>query len=201
MTLEELKEFGIKKSNLINYLPINPEIVEDSKIETHYLGYYIKWHPQGAYYYAIENSNFKSAPERSVGSYSTYNSIDDKIDDFHFHTYFIKFGLGRASYDASQEIRSGDITREEGVALVNRYDGEYPKRFEKDVFDYLSFNKSKHSKIAKLFESPIFDSKYYNLLVDNFRSPNLWQYSENKWILRTKLSNTSVHEKNNKWAN
>ena len=111
-----------------------------------------------------------------------------------------KIWLGKSYYDAAQEIRSGDLTREEGVALVNRYDGEYPKRFEKEVFDYLSFDKSKYPKIGKLFESPIFDSNYYSLLIDNFRSPNLWRFSENGWILRTKLSNTSVHEKNNKWV-
>ena len=31
----------------------------------------------------------------------------------------IKFGIGRATTDASQEIRSGDITRDEGVLLIN----------------------------------------------------------------------------------
>ena len=30
----------------------------------------------------------------------------------------IKFGIGRATTDAAQEIRSGDITRDEGVLLV-----------------------------------------------------------------------------------
>ena len=33
-------------------------------------------------------------------------------------------------YDAAQEIRSGEITREEGVALVHRFDGEWLARFE-----------------------------------------------------------------------
>ena len=43
-----------------------------------------------------------------------YNSIDDKMDPLHYHTLFIKFGIGRATYDAAQEIRNGKITREEG---------------------------------------------------------------------------------------
>ena len=53
---------------------------------------------------------------------STYSSLDDKVDDFQFHTYWIKFGIGRASHDASQEIRSGDLLRDEGIALVEKYD-------------------------------------------------------------------------------
>jgi len=38
----------------------------------------------------------------------------------------IKFGIGRATYDTAQEIRNGDITREEGIALVRRFVGEFP---------------------------------------------------------------------------
>ena len=79
----------------------------------HYLGYYIKWHPQECYYYAVEHGGFHASPERTAGTYSKYNSIDDRIDDFHYYTTFIKFGIGRATYDAAQEARNGDITRDE----------------------------------------------------------------------------------------
>ncbi len=71
-------------------------------------------------------------------TYSKYNSIDDKVDDLHYYTTYIKFGIGRATYDAAQEIRSGDITREEGVALMKRFDGEYPERFFDELMAYLS---------------------------------------------------------------
>ena len=53
------------------------------------------------------------------GTYSKYSSIDDKIDDLHYYTTYIKFGIGRATYDASQEIRNKHITREEGLWLIN----------------------------------------------------------------------------------
>ena len=55
-----------------------------------------------------------------------YASVDDKIDNFHYTT-LIKFGLGEASYDTAQEIRNDKITREEGVALLNKFDLEFPK--------------------------------------------------------------------------
>tara|TARA_Y100001954_G_C15499446_1_gene449092 strand:- start:110 stop:478 length:369 start_codon:yes stop_codon:yes gene_type:complete len=71
---------------------------------------------------AVENTGFKPRPFRTEGIYSKYNSIDDKIDDLHYYITYIKLGLGRASYDVSQEIRSKHITREEGKALVKRFD-------------------------------------------------------------------------------
>ena len=46
---------------------------------------------RGAYYYAVENGGFQASPERTPGTYSKYNSIDDKIDDFHYYATFIKF--------------------------------------------------------------------------------------------------------------
>lgn len=66
-----------------------------------------------------------------------YNSIDDKIDDLHYYTTF-KFGIRRASHDASQEIRSGDMIRRGSIALVRRFDGEYPIRFEEELFGSLN---------------------------------------------------------------
>jgi hypothetical protein len=86
----------------------------------------------------VEHGGFEAAPERTPGTYSKYNSIDDKIDDLHYWTTHVKFGIGRATYDAAQEIRSGEITREEGVALVHRFDGEWPARFEDELMAYLS---------------------------------------------------------------
>jgi N-acetyl sugar amidotransferase len=182
----ELKEsFGLTDGDLDAYLPANPLDLTSANVEVHYLGYYLKWHPQSCYYYAVENCGFEAAPERTPGTYSKYNSIDDKIDDFHYYTTFIKFGLGRASYDASQEIRSGDITREEGVALVKKFDGEYPARFEKEVFEYLSIYPKEFAVASKNFEEPIMSRSYFDLMTDRFRSPHLWGYtSEKGWFLR-----------------
>ena len=47
----------------------------------------------------------------------------------------IKFGMGRATWDAAQEIRTNKITREEGIALVKKYDQEIPKTFLKDILE------------------------------------------------------------------
>jgi N-acetyl sugar amidotransferase len=149
------------------------------KGEVRYLGYYLKWHPQGAYYYAVEHGDFQASPERTPGTYSKYNSIDDKIDDFHYYTTFIKFGIGRATYDAAQEIRSGEITRDEGVALVKRFDGEYPERFAEEIFRYLNIDEKKYPKMNK---------EYFMDLADKFRSPHLWKKESGKWKLRCQVS-------------
>ena len=179
-----LDEFGIERNDLQPYLPARTEDLERVGTEVHYLGYYLKWHPQSCYYYSAEHGGFEASPERTPGTYSKYNSIDDRVDDLHYFTTRIKFGIGRATYDAAQEIRSGDITRDEGVALVRRYDGEIPERFLDELMAYLSLPEKEFPAASKMFEQPIMDRDYFFHLADRFRSPHLWAHEDGAWTLR-----------------
>ncbi len=184
MSINKLEKiFKIRKADLSPYLPLNTKFFKKKKISVEYLGYYLKWHPQESYYYASEYG-FEAAPQRSAGTYSKYSSLDDKIDDFHYYTTYIKFGLGRATYDSSQEIRNGEITREEGVNLVKRYDGEYPTRFENEIFEYLSINEIEYPELKSLFYQKIFNKDYFFQLANKFRSPHLWTFKNGKWKLK-----------------
>ena len=187
-TEELISDFGVDHSDLNPYLPADRQRLHDNKVDVHYLGYYLKWHPQSCYYYAVEHGGFEASPERTPGTYSKYNSIDDRIDDFHYFTTGIKFGLGRASYDAAQEIRSGDIDRSEGVALVNKFDHEFPFRFSEEIFRYLSLNENEFPIASKMFERPMMDEEYFRILSDTFRSPHLWVSESGEWKLRHPIS-------------
>lgn len=168
VSIAELKEkYNLENRDFASFLPIDAAELEKKKVEVHYLGYYLKWTPQEVYYYAVENTGFKARPFRTQGTYSKYNSIDDKIDDLHYYTTHVKFGIGRATYDASQEIRNKHLTREEGVALVKKFDGEFPDRYFKEILEYLDIKED-----------------YFFDLVDKFRSPHLWTKESGDWKLR-----------------
>jgi len=184
-SLADLKaDFGLSDHDLAPYLPPEPQALRDAAIDVHYLGYYLPWHPQECYYYAVEHGGFQAAPERSAGTYSKYSSIDDKIDDLHYYTTYIKFGIGRATYDSAQEIRNGELDRDEAVRLVRRFDGEYSDRFEADNFAYLSVPPEEFPVASRMFEQPIMDRAYFERLTDRFRSPHLWTFEGNGWKLR-----------------
>lgn len=175
---ELIEKYDIPLKDLMAYLPPKLEELERSNIEVHYLGYYLKWVPQEVYYYAVENTGFKARPFRTQGTYSKYNSIDDKIDDLHYYTTFIKFGIGRATYDASQEIRNNHLTREEGIALVDRFDGEFPDRYFNEIMDYIEM-----------------DPSYFIELADKFRSPHLWgKNDKGDWALRHNVAGTGLED-------
>ena len=181
-------DYGLSAHDLAPYMPADPSEVERQEIAVHYLGYYLKWHPQSCYYYAVEHGGFEAAPERSPGTYSKYNSIDDRIDDLHYYTTYIKFGIGRATYDAAQEVRSRDILRDEAVALVRRFDGEFPERFAEQCFAYLSIDKAEFPVALQRFEQGRMDRDYFDHLADRFRSPHLWARENGDWRLRHTVS-------------
>jgi len=165
-----MKQYHLSLSDLEAYLPVEPARLEKVGTEVHYLGYYIPWHPQETYYYSVENSDFLPNDFRSEGSYSKYSSIDDKIDWLHYYTMYIKFGIGRATYDSCQEIRNGDITREDGMRLVKRFDGEFPHIYLKDCLGYMGF-----------------DEKRFTEIIDSARPPHLWKQINGKWEMRNKI--------------
>ena len=170
---EIMEKYDVRLSDLQSFLPPTVKEVENSNIEVHYLGYYLKWIPQEAYYYAVEHCGFQARPFRTQGTYSKYNSIDDKIDDLHYYTTFIKFGIGRATYDASQEIRNKHLTRNDGLALVKKFDGEFPDRYFDEIMEYLDID-------------PIY---FKGELTDRFRSPHLWIKVNDEWKLRHTVNN------------
>lgn len=163
---EYLQE-GIPLADLMSYLPTDPDILHKKGITFKYLGYYKKWVPQEAYYYAVEHNGFEANPIRTEGTYSKYNSLDDKVDGFFYYTRWIKFGVGRAMMDSAQEIRNHHITKEEGQALMSRYEGEYPTRYEEEFLHYIGMTRED-----------------FLAHVDTFRSPHLWKIEDGLWKLR-----------------
>lgn len=171
LSISELEsKYHLSPSELQPYLPLSQDDIKQANIEFHYLGYYLKWDPQECYYYASEHTAFQPDDQRTEGSYGKYSSIDDKMDFLHYYTTYIKFGIGRATYDAAQEIRNGKITREEGIALVRKYDGEFPKRYLSDILEYLDLTKDQLVK-----------------LIDAGRSPHLWLADGEMWKLRSPI--------------
>ena len=167
---EHVEQYGFNLNDFAPYIPPSVETLTKNKIDVHYLGYYLPWDPQECYYYATEHTGFQANNERTEGTYSKYSSIDDRIDNFHYYTTRIKFGIGRATYDAAQEIRNNKIDRAEGVQLVKLYDDEFPKKYFKDFLEYISLSEDE-----------------FHHVVDGFRPPHLWGKNGNKWELKHRV--------------
>ena len=147
---EDLVSYGIESKDIVPYQAPKNEDLDELGAEIHFYGYYKLWTPQENYYYCVENTGFKANPVRSEGTYSKYASLDDKIDGFHYYLSYIKFGIGRCTSDTAHEIRDGHITREEGISLVEKYDGEFPKKYYNQFLEYCNINEKEFNKICDI---------------------------------------------------
>ena len=156
-----------------------PALEEIQKIgaQMHWMSYYRKWVPQENYYYAVENCGFEANPVRSEGTYSKYASLDDRMDGFHWYLAYIKFGIARATSDAAHEIRDGHLTREEGISLVKRYDGEFPKKYFKEFLAYLDITEERFWEVC-----------------DSYRAPHIWKKVNGEWKLRHRVSGDGLDD-------
>ena len=76
---------------------------------------------------------------------------------------FIKFGYGRCSDHASKDIRTGYMSREEGIEKVLKYD----HIVSNDLYYWLEYVDMKESEFWKI--------------ADTFRDPRVWKIN-NIWI-------------------
>ena len=175
--LDELeKKYNITKNDLKFYLPNNIDLLKKNDIRVLYLGEFEKFEPQENYYLATKVSKFEANSERTQQTFSKYNSIDDKIDGFHYYTAYVKFGYGRCTEEATKEIRHKYITRAEGVNLVHKFDHEFPKKYFDDFIEYIDCK----------------EEEFYDIL-DKFRPEHLWEKTGNdykfcnNWKLKHKV--------------
>lgn len=161
----------LNKSDLTFYeAPSYDELIKNGIFGKYYFSYFKKWNPQENYYYASQHTAFKANDERSEGTYSRYASLDDRMDGMHYYMRYIKFGLGRCSEDTAHEIRDGHITREEGVRLMNKYDGEFPEKYLQEFLDTLEIDRS-----------------HFWDVVNEWRPLHLWRKEGNKFILKNPI--------------
>lgn len=160
-------EHGVTEKDIAPYKAPKYEEIVNNKTEIHFLGYYKYWDPQENFYYCVENTGFTPNTERSEGTYSKYASLDDRIDGFHYYLGFIKFGIGRTTSDTAHEIRDDKITREEGIALVKKFDGEFPQKYFTDFLDFTGISEEEFWEV-----------------IDSWRSEHIWTKDNGVWKLR-----------------
>jgi len=182
-SVDALAKIGLEKGILLPqevegsalqlYKAPHPDLIKKVGVEMHWYSYYNKWIPEENWYYAARHLGFSSNPEgRSEGTYTKYVSIDDKADGFHWYMGYMKFGMCRASRDAQTDIRRHHITRDEGVRLVRRFDGEFPARYFGWFLEYMGVTE-----------------EFFWQVMDMYREKShVWEKVNGKWLMKYPVS-------------
>jgi len=156
---------GFSKKELGLFAPPKVEELDKLGVTSYFYGYYKSWSNHKNFYYAAQNTGFTPNVRRTEGTYTKYSSIDDKLDTFHHWFALLKFGHGRCTSNAAREVREGYINRNEAIALVHKYDTEFPQLYFEEFLDYTGLSNDQFWDIA-----------------EKWRNEKLWTKKGNDWV-------------------
>lgn len=145
-------------------MPSDQEFEESGTIGI-YVGNFFNWDPNVHTKLMMEKYGFEAASQPFERTYRTMSNLDDMHENgIHDYMKFIKFGYGRASDHASKDIRSGYISRDQGIEMVKKYDHVKPRRDLDRWLEYVGMPESEFDQIA-----------------DRFRDPRVWWIESGQW--------------------
>jgi N-acetyl sugar amidotransferase len=129
-----------------------------------YIGNFIKWDPNSHTKLVQDKYDWKPADQPFERTYRRMSNLDDRYENgAHDLLKFVKFGYGRASDHASKDIRTGYMTREQGIEAVRKHDAVVSK----DLYYWLEY--------VSMSEDEFWAT------ADRFRDPRVWWIEDGQW--------------------
>lgn len=157
------KDYLTEKDMLWAKYPTDEEILEVG-VRGLCIGNYYKWDPNNHATLMKKLYGWREFQGNFQRTYRKISNLDDRYENgLHDYLKFIKFGYGRASDHASKDIRTGYMTRSEGIEMVREYDHVVPD----DLFFWL-----------KYVDMP--EDEFWST-ADTFRDPRVWFIKDGYW--------------------
>ena len=156
---------NVRNKNLVDHY-IYPEEIEFEKknISIFYLG--PAWDDWGnednATYAALQGLTLRPGEEAKTGDISNASMLDEEFTNINMMLKYFKFGFGRATDIVNEKIRHGKMTRNEGISLVERYDGVCDDDIIERYCKYVGISVERFWDIANVFvNSKLFESRKF----------------------------------------
>jgi N-acetyl sugar amidotransferase len=130
------EESGITIEDIAPYIYPSDEEIEELDVRGIYLSNFYYWDALAQAHLMHDKFDFGLHPGPREKTFILHGKTDDHCNDVHDYLKYLKFGYGRATDDASMEIRHGRMTRKEGIELVRKYDSIVPSTL-KTYLDFL----------------------------------------------------------------
>ncbi len=129
----------VKKNDILQYSYPSDKEMEDANLRIVFLGYFWKdWSLlDNGIYASLRGLDIRDEPPQDIGDYVGVTSLDEDWVTFNQMIKYLKYGFGRITDYINEDIRWQRITREEGIALLDRYDGKCSPKYIKSFCDYI----------------------------------------------------------------
>ncbi len=144
--------------------PSDDEILKSS-VRGLYIGNFFKWDPNQHTQLVVKEHQWRQAQQPFERTYRMFSNLDDRYENgIHDLLKFVKFGYGRASDHASKDIRTGYMTREQGIEMVRKYDHVVSSDLQ-HWLEYVGLTEDEFWRVA-----------------DSFRDRRVWRIESGQWV-------------------
>lgn len=156
---------GLREEDLIWARMPSDEDLDRVGVRGIYIGNFFNWDPNEHARLMHEKYGFEFARQPFDRTYRTMSNLDDMHENgLHDYMKFVKFGYGRASDHASKDIRTGYMTREQGIEMVRKHDHVKPRDLER----WLAYTGMTEAE--------------FDAIADGFRDPRVWRRENGQWV-------------------
>jgi len=141
---------GITQKDLYLYTYPSDEEIERVGVTGLFLGHYFSWDTRRQTEVSSAHG-FKSASRHIETTYTNFENLDCYSMTIHDYLKYVKYGFGRATDHACLDVRNGDISREEALRLVTRYDGRYPHEAVAEFCNYTQMSREEFDETVDMF--------------------------------------------------
>jgi len=144
-----------------------PNNFEQSDTRTIFMSYYFFWDSE-KHFKIAQKHGFKCLDQPSEGTFRNYVGIDEKINRIHQYLKVIKFGYGRCTDHACEDIRNNRLTRSEAKKIIKQFDlMDLSDYYVNDFIDFIDIKKDQFFSI-----------------IEKYRNSNVWRKNQfGKWYI------------------
>lgn len=161
----EWKE-GLRPKDLLWQQYPSDEEIDSIGVRGIYLGNFVDWDGNNNADLMTKRYGWRGSEMEFERTYRRSSNLDDMHENgIHDYLKFVKFGYGRATDHACKDIRSGRMTREQGIAMVRKYDHVKPRRDLERWLKYVNMSETEFDNTC-----------------DTFRDSRVWRVEDDHWV-------------------
>lgn len=149
MTADDMYEFlggRVQKRDLWMFEYPKREDLRKMKCKSVCLGSYVKWDIKPQVEIIKRELGWKGQAVEGIPPEYDYEKIECSFQGMRDFSKYIKRGYARTNHLATIDIRSGRLTREEGLALTEKYDGKRPASMDR-LLEILQISEEEYYEI------------------------------------------------------
>jgi hypothetical protein len=142
--LDWLLEHDLERSQLLQYIYPSDEEMERAQIRIVFMDYFMREfsHFASSNYSAVRGLFIRESNPIKNPDYFGTSMLDEDFINVNMFIRYLKFGFNRTTDLVNEEIRYGRMTRDEGIDLVTKYDGNYDPEIVEKFCEYIKIGKS-----------------------------------------------------------